>query len=897
MARLTPPKSPLVSDKNNHSGCMWSLYSLFEFRQGNSRRKMISDKKLFKREGFDDGNAKQHDLHTRFDEKCPGRAVEDRNENFVSPKENKLRREETEKQIHNKYMHSTSELGHLARNHAKANRTDQGHCHVPTHGRADSAKQKQPPHKNPVAKTVDKVESGKGIGKKAHLKKRRGCGCKNVDFVKYDELNKVNPKLLKANDVAEAIVNQKFIEGKYLNRDGINQQSNQLLDALEILNSNKDLFTKLLQDPNSLLVKHIQELRDCQEQKQQTKSSSKNLTQCDDPQSSDTIVVLRPGSTSLQDSSSDKIKHCPSPKYCHGVEKHVQSVRPGYFSLVQIKRKFKHAMGVATKEQDLMSIDGVRVQNNSSSPTEDGKKGKGMENIRRNFRIENKEVKDYTFDIAKRDKIAKLKDFKDRIGQETASTRESGHENSNLLSFRHPKRSESRIYIEGRRHYYESELLDNNNEDGSFFPKEVPMFLQRTISSPDYDSLPVQSSRSDFKAGCVNAQMRFSPYSYSQVVYEDSWRHEKEHESSYSSLLNRNIDSTTDKIKLNSQFLDVDTRGKTNPVEVQCTEKNAAMEATNTRHSEETSSSMLSSSDGSDDIFTSDTSDDTQQKSTDLLDAPSQSCSTYKTSTNQNTNTDEENECLKCSRMDLLFEDQPSTCSTEVLPSTPSTSGRVEEDPDGIKDRGYQSSPISVLEQFFTDVSSPQSTISQPASALMCSHMDTEVNMTTSSYLYGSISEYVKAVLQASDLNWDDINLKCHGADPLLNSCLLDSSKCQSGQFCGDCKLLFDFISEVLLEVYDSYFRCSYGLSYIKLSIVHSLPIENFVNQEVMKRVGWHLQPHSSPRTMEQLIGNDLKSSETWLDIRTDVVDIIGEIVEDALDELVMDTIDDMHSY
>ncbi|XP_062074335.1 uncharacterized protein LOC133778425 isoform X2 [Humulus lupulus] len=832
--------------------------------------------------------------------------------------ENKLRREDdsmNEKQIHKKYMHSTSEHGHLGRNHGKASGTDRGHCHVPMHSRIDSAKQKQLLHKNAVAKIVDKVESGKGIGKKARLKKRRGCGCKNIDFVNYDELNKINPQLLKANDVAEAIVNQKFIEGKYLNRDGINQQSNQLLDALEILNSNKNLFTKLLQDPNSLLVKHIQELRDCQEQQQQTKSSSQNSTTCDDPQSSDTIVVLKPGSTSLQDSSSDKINHCSSPKYCHGVEKHVQSVRPAYFSLGHIKRKFKHAMGVARKDQDLMSIDGVQVQNRSSSPTEDGNKGKGTETIRRNFRIENKEVEDYSFDIAKRDKIAKLKDFKARIGQETASRSESAHENSNLSNFSHPKRSESRIYIEGRRHYYESELLDNKNEDGNFFPKEVPLFMQRTVSSPDYDLLPIQSPRSDIKTGFVTAQMRFSPYSYSQVAYENSWRHEKEHKSSYSSLLNRNIDLTNDNNKLNSQFQDVDeklsdhaqvlevyssNRGQTNPVEFQCAEKNVDMEATNIRHSEETSSSMLSASDSSDDISTSDTSDDTQQKSTDLLDAPSQSCNTDKISTNQNTdttNTDEENECFKCSRMDPLFEDQPSTCSTEVLPSTPSNSVRVEEDPDRIKDGGNQSSPISVLEQFFTDVSSPQSTMSQPASALMIPHLDTEVNITTSSNLYGSISEYVKAVLQASGLNWDDIDLKCHGSDPLLYSCLLDSSKCQSSQFCGDCKLIFDFISEVLLEVYDSHFRCSGGLSFIKLSIVHLLPVENFVNQEVMKRVGWHLQPHSSPRTMEQLIGNDLKRSETWLDIRADVVDIIGEMVEDTLDELVMETIDDMHSY
>lgn len=519
---------------------------------------------------------------------------QDRNENLVDPdmpNAEKLKRVEassSKKQTNKKtatsemkLKHSTSELGQLSKDNGKATEMCQRPRRDPLHGRTDSAKQKHHSYSLPVPKTFEKLESGVTRGKKARIKKRRGCGCKNVDFVNYDQLNKINPQLLKVNDVAEAIVNQKFIEGKYLTRDGINQQSKQLLDALNILNSNKELFTKLLQDPNSLLVEHIQDLRDSQAQKQQTKSSSEAKTldhqfhnerqhqeqastsQSEgrsDQQSSETIIVLKPGQTRMHDSL-DNINHCSSSQSCHGFGKHAQSVKPTYLSFGHIKRKFK---GVTRKEQHLMSIDGVKHQSPSKNQgTEDGNRGKGMEITRRNFdnivHVENGEVVESSFDIKKRDKLGKLKDFKASIRHETASNSESDHEDSNLWSFGNPMRSESRMYVDGWRHC--SELLNNKNEDNNFFQKQAPKIMQRTISYPEYDFLPLQGPSTDIKTGFVTAQMRFSPYSYSQVVYQNNWRLQKEHKSGYStSLLNQNIDSTTDRKRPNSQLQDVDTK-------------------------------------------------------------------------------------------------------------------------------------------------------------------------------------------------------------------------------------------------------------------------------------------------------------------------------------------------
>lgn len=58
-----------------------------------------------------------------------------------------------------------------------------------------------------------------------------------------------------------ALVRQKFIEAKRLATDEKLRQSKEFQDALEVLSSNKDLFLKFLQEPNSLFTQHLYELQ------------------------------------------------------------------------------------------------------------------------------------------------------------------------------------------------------------------------------------------------------------------------------------------------------------------------------------------------------------------------------------------------------------------------------------------------------------------------------------------------------------------------------------------------------------------------------------------------------------------------------------------------------------
>ncbi|KAE8712880.1 Acid-amino acid ligase, isoform 1 [Hibiscus syriacus] len=104
--------------------------------------------------------------------------------------------------------------------------------------------------------------------------------CKNIGGRKHDNQAKINVQV-NMNEAIEAFINQKLTDGESLCRNEVANRSNEFICALEVLSSNKDQFMKLLQDPNSLLVKHIQDLRDSHAKIQQHRPSSKAKTSYD----------------------------------------------------------------------------------------------------------------------------------------------------------------------------------------------------------------------------------------------------------------------------------------------------------------------------------------------------------------------------------------------------------------------------------------------------------------------------------------------------------------------------------------------------------------------------------------------------------------------------------------
>lgn len=65
----------------------------------------------------------------------------------------------------------------------------------------------------------------------------------------------------KLTEAEQAFIRQKFMDAKRLSTDEKLQDSQEFQDALEVLDSNKDLLLKFLQEPDSLFTKHLQDLQ------------------------------------------------------------------------------------------------------------------------------------------------------------------------------------------------------------------------------------------------------------------------------------------------------------------------------------------------------------------------------------------------------------------------------------------------------------------------------------------------------------------------------------------------------------------------------------------------------------------------------------------------------------
>ncbi|XP_008794407.2 uncharacterized protein LOC103710467 [Phoenix dactylifera] len=75
--------------------------------------------------------------------------------------------------------------------------------------------------------------------------------------------NQPVPKRMVSSNRSDAdldLIRQKFMDAKRLSTDEVLQNSKEFNDALEVLDSNKDLFLEFLQGPDSLFTKHLHDL-------------------------------------------------------------------------------------------------------------------------------------------------------------------------------------------------------------------------------------------------------------------------------------------------------------------------------------------------------------------------------------------------------------------------------------------------------------------------------------------------------------------------------------------------------------------------------------------------------------------------------------------------------------
>ncbi|XP_073312321.1 uncharacterized protein [Primulina huaijiensis] len=918
--------------RDDQRSCMWGLISMFDFRQGRSTRRLLSDRRRVCEQSVGAEHSSTKTTLQGSTEKCEDALVDIQEDeentmlmlDVVKPSVKELMEEEMINEQGLKNRLNESEMGLY-----------QVDLKYGQH------KKKNPKRKNRICNNSSDLDISE-LGIKKYLVPgnfEEVPGQKTVDSLdletimeEFAKINERSPKNEKPNldgdlevprDQAVTIVEEEivavmklFIEQressnvKHLGEEGKSCSSRELADALQTLSTNKRVFLKLLKDPNSVLVKCIQNLDNARIESGSYLSEEKPINLKSDErisrkhhnffrrkstslesdlsgrdknnQSSSKIVILKPGSEVLG-----------SPEM--GVDVRGVSFQSNFldnkggnvrnssqFSFHEIKRKLRHAMG---KEKQGISLDGLVVKLSSKHRNGNGgEKGVSGENFawsspNRNHFYTEKFTKSST-SLKKGEQDGKLKAKGSAMMDETCQNQRLGVSN---------------IYIEAKKHL--SEMLNKEDENSESMTEQLHKSLGRILSFPDYNSSPCCSPGKHGDGMIITAHMRLSPHG---MITNG---HLREDNNNYPSSSMPNLDnqhsifvsSSNDKVK--SLGLNVDV-GVSDDQE--CSFENQSVigetiinEVSNSSSRvipvDEVAESMLYE----DNVFTP-----TSEAISNLISGDIRNVD-FKEGDNQESSTKHLEDSSCGFKSDFVVEDQ--ILSSPTVSPTQSPVSRDVEISDCVHDKMERPSPISVLEPLFPDDDiSPASTKSQlvekdiPPLQIhfeeQSSASDQEICVRISLEDEESAFEYVEAVLLGSGLNWDEFLSRWIPSYEILDSSLFNEVELFSSRPHHDQKLLFDCANEALKEICDRYFGCFSGLSNHKQNI---RPVAKGMDliHEVWRVVEWHLCEHQSPRCLEQLVERDMARSGKWMNVQSDLEVMCFEIWETIFEDLVEDVV------
>jgi hypothetical protein len=330
-----------------------------------------------------------------------------------------------------------------------------------------------------------------------------------------------------SRDAIREFVNQMILNGK----DPVEARkflfSDELMEAFQLISSDKELFLAFLQNPNPLVLKCVKEFENSQREnddeysrvtgckfseqdhgsKEQTseivnqkkhnffrkkvKSQSKSSTNENGNTTgiSNKIVILKPGPNASENLKTGN--SLASSLDSHDTVKYSSPSERGssHFSLTEIKKKLKNAIG---RERHGKGI---------------GKDNVGMRSPNKDHFFIEKIARPST-DVTKGDKTGKNKD------SEAVVDREKGI---------YPKQGVSNLYIEAKKHL--CEMIGNEDENTDSSSRLTSKTLGRIISFPDYNFSPLNSPGRDWEDRFVTAKRRLHGESYnnkSQEIKSDS---------------------------------------------------------------------------------------------------------------------------------------------------------------------------------------------------------------------------------------------------------------------------------------------------------------------------------------------------------------------------------------
>lgn len=370
----------------------------------------------------------------------------------------------------------------------------------------------------------------------------------DVDIPSDETMTAVEEKLVTA---IKLFIEQRLSGSKRFGEEGNHRCSREFMDALRTLSSNEGLYLKLLKDPDSKLVEHVQNLEDARLGRDQTLSSlsvsrlseekpvnskldesngrkprsffrrrSKSMELYPlggekDFESANKIVILKPGPTGAQSPGSNRMVSSLQMQSQNRDNKLQNEKNMSQFSFTEIKRKLRHAMG---KERQGVSSD---TPNHKCSPKhQNGEKGStgesfGWSSPNRNHKyMERFLISSPSF--KKGEPVGKLKDD----------------------TCQNPKFGGSNIYIEAKKHL--SEMLMNGDENPELMTGQLPKSLGRILSLPEYKGSPICSPRKYSDDIFITAQTRLSPRS---IVRKDVIGLLQENDNNHPSPRRRNLES------------------------------------------------------------------------------------------------------------------------------------------------------------------------------------------------------------------------------------------------------------------------------------------------------------------------------------------------------------------
>ncbi|CAJ1950143.1 unnamed protein product [Sphenostylis stenocarpa] len=897
-----------VRFEKDKSGCMWGFISMFDFRHGHSTRKMIADKRRTSKHAAGAINSKTKFQLSNLDEVCQDSSdsgesrrptvvtaankpsvkklieeemffdqnkMKDTDSHQIESKESKLRREVLLK------LDSKRKKKFYKKNCDK----DTNDINLDTRSKFEITGNQ---HSRKQSK--DNFDLDKMIAEFCHLKDV--CSMMHGNDVEVEVDTQSNQKRAISENEKEAIcefVNQMILNGKDPAEARKFLCSHQLGETLQLLSSDMELFLSLLQNPNSHLLKYVQEFRSSQgtnekeygcvtgsnfsEQqdhgnlkqnsdlvshkkhnffRKKVKSHSKSSTNENGNTNLSSIVILKPGQMGLQNSETGK--NLASYQDSHDVVKYKgPSVRgSSHFSLTEIKKKLKHAMG----RERHGNLEGIserhptfECQNRRHSNKAIGKDNVGMRSPNKDHFFIEKIVRPAT-GVLKGGKIGTTKDFELTVE----------HENGN-----YPKQRVSNLYIEAKKHL--CEIVGSGDEKIDMSSRQISRTLGKILSLPEYNFSPLGSPGRDWEHHFVTAQTRFS-------TSDKIWDANKDNLSPKQGAFVGHLDQEADNSEKQSIICDENSINKVQEI------KSDSNFTDDLCHVDE----VENCSPVRDEIVTE--GDVESAKEVIVLESSSQPVDLSARKEDQNYGLSESSDCTRCSqcsKQDVKEENKPAS----PLSSPPYSSIT------SVTDISGRPSPVSVLDTpFLEDDVQPVEVPVRPLNFVeQCSSPLNEINrekycLKENEWIY----DYIKAILQASGLTIDQLSTKCVSSDKILDPSLFDEVEFLPSQHCHDQKLIYDCVNTVLMEVCQNYFGVSPCVSFINPGI-RSSPNMKKVILKVWEGVCWHFLPLPPPRTLDKIIKKDMDKNGAWMDLRLEAETIGFDMEEAILAELMEDTI------